>query len=76
MIDETESIRRIMVPIENAKTDAELPEQTWTTSQLTDDFRVLGFMAPLVGVVRLSDGKKGTLKFRHSPRVYYDFQEG
>lgn len=48
--------------------------QTWTTEQLREEFEVLSFLAPFVGVVRRSDGVKGTLTFRHHPRVYFDFE--
>ena len=37
-------------------------------------FEVLGFMAPLVVVRRRSDGRKGSLEFQHSPRLYYSFR--
>lgn len=50
-------------------------EQTWDTQQLQEDFEVLGFLAPFVVVKRRSDGKKGTLEFKHSPRVYFGFRE-
>lgn len=49
--------------------------QTWTTEELTKDFEVLGFMAPYVVVRRRSDGKKGSLEFTHSPRVYFGWVE-
>ena len=48
-------------------------EQTWDTTQLQQDFKVIGFSAPFVVVERRSDGAKGTLTFTHSPRVYKDF---
>lgn len=47
--------------------------QTWDTSQLQQDFEVLGFSAPYVVVRRRSDGVKGSLEFTHSPRVYFGF---
>lgn len=47
--------------------------QTWTTDELTRDFEVLGFMAPFVVVRRRADGARGTLTFRHSPRIYFDW---
>jgi hypothetical protein len=53
----------------------EQAEQTWDTQQLQEDFEVLGFLAPFVVVKRRSDGKKGTLEFKHSPRVYFGFRE-
>jgi hypothetical protein len=49
--------------------------QTWGTKSLQEDFEVLGFGAPFVAVRRKSDGKTGTLEFRHRPRVYFDFRE-
>ena len=48
--------------------------QVWTTSELSDDFDVIGFMAPVVVVIRKSDGQKGSLFFQHSPRFYYGFE--
>ena len=49
--------------------------QTWTTGQLSEDFDVIGFAAPFVVVRRKLDGRKGTLEFTHSPRVYFGFKE-
>jgi hypothetical protein len=49
-------------------------EQTWDTAELQRDFEVLGFSAPFVVVKRRSDGQRGVLEFKHSPRVYFDFQ--
>lgn len=59
--------------------DAELrgdepAEQTWDTTQLQQDFTVIGFQAPYVVVVRKADGVKGSLEFTHAPRVYRNFQ--
>jgi hypothetical protein len=50
-------------------------EPRWDTEALKRDFKVIQFMAPLVLVVRKSDGKEGTLRFNHHPRVYWDFEE-
>jgi len=47
--------------------------QVWNTSELTIDFQVIGFMAPMVRVIRKSDNIKGTLLFDHMPRFYYGF---
>ena len=80
MTDETEPIRRKMA----AEIDAEPGSreyletkhgQVWDTSQLQEDFNVLGFMAPLVVVARKSDGVKGSLYFQASPRFYFGFKE-
>lgn len=49
--------------------------QTWDTQQLQRDFKVIGFMAPYVMVIRKSDHAKGTLEFTHSPRVYFGWSE-
>ena len=50
--------------------------QVWSTSEMTDEFEVIGFLAPFVAVRRRSDGAKGTLMFQHNPRFYFFFQEG
>jgi hypothetical protein len=47
--------------------------QVWDTAQLSEDFEVLGFMAPFVVVRRRSDGRKGSLEFQHAPRFYFNF---
>jgi hypothetical protein len=47
--------------------------QVWDTSELSQDYEVTGFMAPLVVVRRKSDGVKGSLEFQHSPRFYFSF---
>jgi hypothetical protein len=49
--------------------------QEWTTEELTRDFEVMGFLAPFVSVKNKATGKKGTLMFRHMPRVYFNWQE-
>ena len=79
MCDETETIRRQMVATINAdpgsRPDLESKHgQVWDTSELQDDFQVLGFMAPFVVVCRRSDGIRGSLMFQNSPRFYYSFQ--
>ena len=77
--DETEDIRRQMLTEINAVPGSrEYLEakhgQVWDTQQLSDDFEVLGFMAPVVVVRRKSDGQKGSLFFQHNPRFYYGFE--
>jgi hypothetical protein len=48
--------------------------QVWDTKQLTEDFEVIGFLAPLVVVRRRVDGVKGSLEFQHGPpRFYFNF---
>jgi len=79
MIDETEPIRREMVATINSqpgsRADLEAKHgRVWDTSQLSEDFEVLGFAAPLVVVRRRSDRVRGSLIFQHSPRFYFGFQ--
>jgi len=79
MCDETETIRRQMVATINAdpgsRPDLESKHgKVWDTSQLQDDFQVLGFAAPFVIVRRRSDGVRGSLMFQNSPLFYYSFQ--
>jgi len=40
---------------------------------MQEEFEPLGFMAPLIVVRRRSDGIKGSLKFQHNPRLYFDW---
>jgi hypothetical protein len=47
--------------------------QEWSTSELQADFDVVGFSAGMVVVVRKSDGVRGSMRFDHSPRIYYGF---
>lgn len=61
----------------NEKTRQELEQkygQVWTTDEATRDFTFESFLAPFAVVIRKSDGKKGTLRFQHMPRFYFDFQ--
>ena len=79
MTDPTEEIRKEMIAEINAEPGSrEYLEakhgQVWTTTELSDDFDVIGFMAPLVVVHGKSDGQKGSLYFQHSPRFYYGFE--
>jgi hypothetical protein len=78
MTDETEDIRKLMIAqINVAPGSREYLEakygQVWDTSQLSDDFEVIGFMSPVVVVRRRSDGQKGSLYFQHHPRYYWGF---
>ena len=79
MTDQTESIRKEMVAEINVQPGSrEYLEakhgQVWTTSELSDDFDVMGFMAPVVVVTRKSDNQKGSLMFQHNPRFYFGFE--
>ena len=79
MADPTENLRKRMIADINAQPGSrEYLEaqhgQVWDTGQLSEDFEVLGFMAPLVVVRRKSDGQKGSLMFQASPRFYFGFE--
>jgi hypothetical protein len=76
--DETEAYRRKrQAELNMAAEDRAALErqygQVWSTDELRAEFEVLGFMAPLVVVRRLSDNKKGSLEFQGSPRWYFNF---
>lgn len=78
MSDTTESIRREMVEEINhepgSREDLEQKHgQVWNTQEMQKEFEALGFMAPLIVVRRRSDGIKGSLKFQHNPRLYFDW---
>ena len=78
MNDPTETIRRARLaeinlePNSRAALEAQYG-QVWDTSEMSEDFEAIGFMAPLVVVRRRCDGKKGSLEFQHQPRFYFNF---
>lgn len=80
MNDPTEDIRRQRLAEINAT--ALIREaletrygQVWTTQELSVEFDVIGFLAPLVVVRRKADGVKGSLEFQHGPpRLYFNWQ--
>ena len=78
MLDSTETIRRQrlaeinIVPNSREALESEYG-QVWDTSELSQQFEVVGFMAPFVVARRKTDGKKGSLEFQHSPRFYFNF---
>ena len=79
MADITENIRRerlAEINLEPGSREALEAQygQVWDTQQLSEDFEVLGFMAPLVCVKKRSTGDKGSLEFQHNPRFYFGFQ--
>ncbi len=81
MSDPTEPIRRAMLERMQAagarsREDLERAHgRVWDTRQLTEEFEVLGFLAPFVVVRRRADGSRGSLTFQHDPRLYFDFVE-
>ena len=78
MSDVTESLRRERLAEINAEPGSRAAleaqyGQVWTTDELSRDFTVTGFMAPLCVVKRNSDGVVGSLEFQHNPRLYFNF---
>lgn len=73
-MDPTEGIRREMVQAINSGA-IQSEGKEWTTDELTTEFEVLGFLAPFVVVRHKATGKKGSLMFRHNPRVYFGWKE-
>ena len=78
MSDPTETTRREMVAqlnsIEGSREYLESKHgEVWDTSELQEQFEVLGFMAPFVGVRRRSDAVRGSVMFQASPRFYFAF---
>jgi len=76
--DPTELTRRLMVADINREPGSRESLEAkhgrvWSTPEMQEEFAVLGFAAPLVVVVRKSDGVKGSLEFQHSPRFYFNF---
>jgi hypothetical protein len=49
--------------------------RVWNTEELSREFEVIGFAAPLVVVRRKLDGRKGSLEFQHRPRLYFNWME-
>jgi len=79
MSDPTEPIRRQRLAEINADPGSREALESkygkvWDTAQLSEDFDVLGFMAPLVVVRHRSNGVRGSLEFQHNPRFYFNFQ--
>ncbi len=78
MTDVTEAARRQrLTEINLVSGSREALEATygkvWSTSELTDEFEVIGFLAPFVVARRRSDGQKGSLEFQANPRFYFNF---
>jgi len=79
MSDPTEGIRRTLVAQINTDDNITVENlraagtECWSTQELQRDFEVLGFLAPFCRVRRKSDGARGLVEFRHSPRVYFNF---
>jgi hypothetical protein len=79
MSDQTETVRRAMTAAINCSPGSREDLESrygdvWDTSQLQEQFTVLGFCAPFCVVARKSDGVKGSVLFQHSPRFYHSFK--
>lgn len=77
-LDPTENIRRQLAELINTEPHEravleKVYGRVWSTAELTQEFEVLGFMAPLVGVCNKSDRTLGTMLFQHEPRYYFYF---
>src|SRR5262245_50574568 len=73
--DRTEHASRVIRTDTTQVRGKTMSDQTqWDTTELQRDFRVVGFLAPYVVVVRKSDGVKGVMQFTHNPRVYFGFE--
>ena len=78
MNDPTEAIRRERLAEINAEPGSRQALEAqygnvWDTQELSRDFEVEGFLAPLVVVRRKADGQRGSLEFQHQPRFYFSF---
>lgn len=73
-----DAVRKMMIesgqPAEDLADVEEAGEEKWDTYQLQQEFKVEAFAAPFVIAVRKSDGKRGSLEFTHSPRVYFNWK--
>ena len=75
MTDDTEQFRKEIIASGRVARDLAKANNVWTPTELARDFIVDGFAAPFVIVTRKKDGKKGSLEFFHSPRVYFNWEE-
>ena len=78
MTDPTEAVRRERLVEINAEPGSReaLEAQhgrVWDTSELQEEYQVLGFLAPYIVAIRRSDNVKGSLEFQHNPRFYFNF---
>jgi hypothetical protein len=78
-MDATEAVRRkLMVELAQEAGDRAVLErrhgQVWDSVELRQDFKVVGFLAPLAVVRRKSDGMLMTLMFQPQPRLYFNLK--
>ncbi|HOD97366.1 MAG TPA: hypothetical protein PLT63_01190 [Syntrophales bacterium] len=59
-------------PLDRPRLEA-IHGQVWDTEELSRDYDVHGFMAPLVIATCKATKKRGSLLFQHHPRFYFGF---
>ena len=64
------------IHIKNYDSPDPVTGREWSTEEAVAEFEFIGFAAPFVHVRRRSDGICGWMQFKHSPRIYFDFQAG
>lgn len=85
MNDTTENARKALVGIVNSTVQSDNKDSerkrlesiygtVWDAKELSNQFEILGFMAPFVVVKNRTTGEKGSLMFQHSPRFYFNFK--
>ena len=72
--EKAEEVRRELLPIINSTPVEELPLPHWDAEALLNEFEVIGFAAPLVVVRKRDTGEKGSLMFKHNPRIYFGWE--
>jgi len=78
MSDPTEPLRRERLAEINAEPGSrEVLEakygKVWSTQEVTEEFTVTAFIAPLVVVRRKADNVVGSLEFQNNPRYFFNF---
>ena len=80
MKDETEEIRRALVPEMPAELEKAVSrgERVWSTDEFRQEFESIGFLSPFVVVRRKSDRVQGVMQFTTMQsahkRYYFDFE--
>jgi hypothetical protein len=74
-LEQQEALYQQINEKESAEYDAVIAKTEWTTDELQQDFKVLGFAYGYCAVERKSDRQKGSLAFGGRPRKYFNFKE-
>lgn len=77
---DVESLRRELVSRVNSTVSSRSTLEAtfgrvWDASELTAEFEVEAFLAPVACVRRRATGERGTLLFQHLPRFYWGWQK-